>query len=601
MLLRGTLLYLLLAFPQLLLAENDIFLGDLQADSADALLEKNEETIVSAENDSRLQLRQSRLGEIYADIIDQRNEITHLYAEIEAQQDALKLEHLQTRLETATARLDRLQKSFEEIAIGGVDTASMSDEVLGSTAGIESSVRDIFKPLVINLRRVTERPRKIEQLRSEVDFYRSSLARINVALARLSELNSTGLSPELKAGIEVMKERWRQKKELYEHRLQSAELQLEEQFSDNTSLFGELGTASLEFLRGRGFNIFLAIVAFTLTLVVIVVLRRLLRTLAHSRTGSAHFSGRLFLLLINVFSVLLAFMMAMGVLYIRGDWLILGILILFLVGIGWSLKNTLPDFIDEARLMLNMGVVREGERVLFQGVAWKVENIGLYSTLVNPLLAGGSTRLTLAQLRTLNARPLDGSETWFPTRQGDFVLLHDDDYAQVLMQSADTVQLQIPGKSTCYYQTADFLSARPVNLSESGFSLYMNCYLDYQHRYQLNAGIRAALEKQVRSALEGEAFGIHLETLQVSFRKAERFALNLGVFAAFSGEAAADYIQIRRSLRQIIFDTSNLNGWSLAYSELKVNMGKSLADRSKNRNAGVHDDRHQGSVGPTGT
>jgi hypothetical protein len=62
--------------------------------------------------------------------------------------------------------------------------------------------------------------------------------------------------------------------------------------------------------------------------------------------------------------------------------------------------------------------------------------------------------------------------------------------------------------------------------------------------------------------------------LWVGFRQA-------GVFVRFSGEAAPKYINIRRSLREIIFETCNENGWSLAYSELKIN------DRQQHKEPGA--------------
>lgn len=575
-------LCVMLAMPGLLYAANDIFLGDLPAGDANKLLEDDEAVIANAERDSRLQTRQSRLTAIQADITEQRAVINKLYADIALKKNALEVERLKARLAAATAQLERLQNSFEEIATGGVDTTTLSDKSLSEDSGIESGMRDIFKPLVINLRRITERPRKVEELRSEIDFYQSRLAQINIALANLADLDKTTLSPDLHAGIKVIGERWRLQKMLDTHNLQAAQLQLDEQYSNGTSLFGGLGSATLDFLSGRGFNLFLAITAFTATMVVIVLLRRLLNGMIGRRAKGAFFYERLFLLTVNVLSVLVAFLVAMGVLYVRGDWLILGIVILFLIGIGWSLKNMLPGFMDEARLMLNMGVVREGERVLFQGVPWRVENIGIYSTLVNPLLAGGTTRITLQQLRTLNGRPLDDSELWFPTRQGDCVLLGDNEFARVVSQSPEAVQLQVPGRALRYIPAPDFVSANPVNLSTAGFGLYIHCDLDYRHRYQLTRGIRAVLEKQVRNALEREEFGVHLQSLKVGFRQAERFALQLGVFARFSGEVASDYINIRRSLREIIFETCNENGWSLAYSELKISN-----DRQQPRGFGV--------------
>ena len=48
------------------------------------------------------------------------------------------------------------------------------------------------------------------------------------------------------------------------------------------------------------------------------------------------------------------------VLYVTGDWLLLGLALLILAGIAIGLKKYLPQFLAEAKLLLNLGAVREG-------------------------------------------------------------------------------------------------------------------------------------------------------------------------------------------------------------------------------------------------
>jgi hypothetical protein len=41
----------------------------------------------------------------------------------------------------------------------------------------------------------------------------------------------------------------------------------------------------------------------------------------------------------------------------------------------------LPSFIREVMLLLNIGAVREGERVVYNGIPWLVKTLNLYQYL----------------------------------------------------------------------------------------------------------------------------------------------------------------------------------------------------------------------------
>ena len=49
-------------------------------------------------------------------------------------------------------------------------------------------------------------------------------------------------------------------------------------------------------------------------------------------------------------------------------------------------KNGLPRYYAQARLLLNLGDAREGERVVVNGLPWQVRSLNLVSELVNPAL-----------------------------------------------------------------------------------------------------------------------------------------------------------------------------------------------------------------------
>jgi hypothetical protein len=139
----------------------------------------------------------------------------------------------------------------------------------------------------------------------------------------------------------------------------------------------------------------------------------------------------------------------------------------------------LPGYVREARLLLNAGAAREGERVIYNGLPYRIASLNLYSELRNPELEG-TVRLPLATLSQLISRPA-GEEDWFPCSVGDYLLLPDGSFAQVLQQSVERVQLKVVG-SILQYSSAEFLQLNARNLTREGFGIIANFGIDYRHQ-----------------------------------------------------------------------------------------------------------------------
>jgi len=75
----------------------------------------------------------------------------------------------------------------------------------------------------------------------------------------------------------------------------------------------------------------------------------------------------------------------MIVFYVVEDWVLFSLSILLLLGIAWTLRQALPRYIHQIQIFLNIGSVREGERLLLDGLPWQVRTINVFSTLVNPV------------------------------------------------------------------------------------------------------------------------------------------------------------------------------------------------------------------------
>jgi len=58
-------------------------------------------------------------------------------------------------------------------------------------------------------------------------------------------------------------------------------------------------------------------------------------------------------------------------LYLFGDWVLLILALLLILGLIWTSKQAIPRFWTPTVLMLDMGPVREGERVHYRGLPWR--------------------------------------------------------------------------------------------------------------------------------------------------------------------------------------------------------------------------------------
>jgi hypothetical protein len=209
-------------------------------------------------------------------------------------------------------------------------------------------------------------------------------------------------------------------------------------------MFETVGSAVYEFILGRGLTLVLALIAG----IVLWYLMRALRRLVRSRRQSVpdrQQAARIRLLAYgyHLLTIVLVAFAVLSVFYLRGDVLLLSLAIIALVMLALGVWRFLPGYVREARLLLNAGAAREGERVIYNGLPYRIASLNLYSELRNPELEG-TVRLPLATLSQLISRPA-GEEDWFPCSVGDYLLLPDGSFAQVLQQSVERVQLKVVG------------------------------------------------------------------------------------------------------------------------------------------------------------
>ena len=227
-------------------------------------------------------------------------------------------------------------------------------------------------------------------------------------------------------------------------------------------------------------------------------------------------------------------------------------------------------------MLLNLSTVREGERVIYNGLPWQVKALNLYTKLHNPALKGGLIRLPVRELSGLQSRPFHKDEPWFPTREEDLVILADGAIGKVILQTPEQVVLDTLGGCHKTYPTLAFLQQNPINYSINNFGVFATFGLDYAHQAQITRDIPQTLERILAEELAKEEYGKDIITLLVQFKEAGSSSLDILVFTSFPGKwAITSYFAIGRTIQRIIVDACTTHGWGIPFPQITVHQGPS--------------------------
>lgn len=363
-----------------------------------------------------------------------------------------------TRIGLLTKRLTALEDGFEQLA-SGVEKSTVSPGGNGSDFEWNNELKELLAPLITEMKHATARPREIQGLRSKLEGYDEELQRVEQALFNISHLQTNPkLPPSLTQHLETLASKWRHR----EHELSSlqglTELKLEEKEKGKRTLSDSLQDFTRLFFKSRGRNLLMALGVLFGTLFIMGRLRTLIATHSRLYERAQTVYARIFDLVYMLITITVALLATIGTLYMVSDWVLLSILLIFVVGLLWASKEAIPRMWGQIRMLLNLGTVREGERIVYQGVPYKVSAINFYSELENEALQGGRVRLPLKDLFTLRSRPCHPDEPWFPTQRGDWVLLSDSTHAEVTVQSPEYIGLRLLGGATRQLPPATFLA-----------------------------------------------------------------------------------------------------------------------------------------------
>lgn len=517
---------------------------------------------------------QERLLGILASIETAEAERAALRTRPPADASESEIAEVQEDLKRVERRIGELRASFAELATGGATVDKLEEPKESKPFDWQAELEDVLRPLLEEVKRMTERPRTIERLRSEREIYQERLETADRALAKIGQTQANTDAEAVQEVLKSLEYDWQSRRADAESRLQLIDTQLERLLAPEEDGRG-ITEVVRQFFAGRGLNILLAVGTFVLTYALLaglggVVGSRLQRREAARARRLAKAGGIIF----RAASVVLALFGAMVALWVRGDWLILGLLILFLLGAAITLRSSLPRYVGEIRILLNMGGVREGERVVYNGIPWRIKSLNFFSTLHNPLLRGGTIRVPIEEMEKLQSRQYLKDEPWFPSRENDFVILDGDVFGKVLLQTPEVVELQVVG-STKTYPVADYLAQRPRNLSTDGFAVPVTVGLDYRHQGEILSTVVDRLRAHLEERLEDQVFRRHLKDMVVDFNEAASSSLDLIVVGVFRGAAAEHYWSIRRFLQRTAVEACNRYGWGIPFDQLTVHLQES--------------------------
>lgn len=474
------------------------------------------------------------------------------------------------QIQAISAKLYTLREQFTEIATG-VEPQAFTMPKEERRFDWQQRLLELVEPLLNELGRLTARPREIDGLRTQLSRYQEQRRLIDQALANLQALAAPPPDPALLPTLLTLQRDWEQRSKDLTTQERITNQQLEQRLGEQTSVTESVQQLFQLFFRSRGRNVLLAagaLAGFWL------VWYRLFRVIQHwspwHRQGGS-FGARLFDVLYTGFTVLGAILMALGVLYLLGDWVLLTLAFLFLLGLAWTSRTMIPKFWGEAMLMLNLGPLREGERVIYNNLPWRVQSLNFYTRLVNPALTGGDVRLPLRDCLNLRSRASVEHEVWFPTREGDWIVLGEETLARVILQTPEIVRVVCLGGSQQTFGTVAFLDQHPTVLS-TGFRLSVQFGVDYQHQALVTQAIPAQLEARLHQNLRTAGHTKDLVHLAVEFEEAGASALNLRVLADFAGAAAPRWLVLRRAIQRICVDACNDYGWVIPFTQMTLHL-----------------------------
>ena len=471
-----------------------------------------------------------------------------------------------------------LQRSFEHIALGGINQNALAEQP-EQKIDWRDELEQISRPLISGLKEITAKPRQMDALRRDIEQQENQLEQIDRALASLQQFRAQAMPAAVAEPVNRLVSEWQIRRDDTQRALDIARYKLDSLKVEGATWQASAKKAVSGFFLGRGLTLFLAVVVgIAIWLVLKVLLEIYWRWLYRARedVGIARaplviYSYRLFTAIMIVLGVLMVF-------YVRGDVLLITLALLALAGVALSLRQTLPRYTAELRLLLGIGPVREEERLVYKGVPYRVDSLSVYTILRNPLLEG-VLRLPLHDMSEFTSR-LAGDEPWFPCQPEDYILLGDGSFGRVLRQTIELVEVLVRD-ARMQIGTADFLGQNIRNLSREGFGVVATFGIDYQHQAICLDRVPGVFREAIIARFDQAGLKGDITDIVVEFKEAGTSSLDYQIYLIMNGRAAKAYFKAQRLVQQACVEACNREGWVIPFTQVTVHAADDGTDRGK--------------------
>ena len=514
----------------------------------------------------RVQNNARSLEALLRSLQSKREDITETQERLKNAPDEITRNQRLEELRTLKGEEAELNDQFVRFAVG-VDTSLFTDEP-ETKFDWQQEVGALVKPILAEFKNATAKTRAIGELRAEIDDLHEVHSVAEEAVRNIEMLAAAERTPELTSRLIQELEEWRQRRDDAHNQLTGLQIQLDARLAEKQSFLDASTAYARDFFRTRGLNLVFGAAAFCAVFFGLRLLSFLMRKLRPAKEDRS-FTSRLGALLFQLSSVLGGLAATLLVFNMVGDWFLLGIIIIFLIGIAWASAKALPQYIEIVKLMLNVGAVKEQERLLFDGAPWRVADLGLTARLENPLLDGGLLVLPIKYLVGYHSRPNGAKEEWFPCRAGDWVQLSDGKMGRVAYQTPSAVQVTELGGSQVVYQTPDFLALSPRTLS-TGFRITTTFGVDYKHQVISTSEIPEKMKAMLEAGLGEVAGAGNVKRVAVEFTEAGASSLDYAIDVDLAADAAPRYPSIVRAISRVLVDACNENNWVIPFQQITL-------------------------------
>ena len=533
---------------------------------ADTTVDHEQEAVIEV----KLQSAVENLLNIQQSIELKRNAIRELRDQLKKLDDSSEKQELEQKIVRIKNDMSNLQLSFEHIALGGVNQTILTGQPEQKVKW-QDEIEQISRPLLSSLKELTAKPRQIDSLRRDIERLEDQNKVIDKALESIRFFKNQTLPAITSDPVNQLLIDWEQRRDDTQRKLEISHFKLTSLKTESATWQTSTWEAITEFVSGRGQTLLLAtIIGLTIWLVskglLMLYWRWFYKTrydVGITRAPLLYYSYRLATVAIIILAILTVF-------YVRGDVLFLTLALFALAGAALTLRQTLPRYTAEIRLLLGVGPVREAERLVLDGVPFIVDSLSVYTVLRNPALEG-VLRLPLHSMNALVSRPT-AQEPWFPCQPGDFILLANGKFAQVLRQTIELVEVAVKN-SIMQISTRNFLDQNIRNLSREGFGITCTFGVDYQHQAICLDVVPGKFKAAIITRFEQADLKDAIKDILVEFTAASASSLDYRIYLVLNSHTADAYYRVQRFVAQACVETCNREGWVIPFTQITVHSG----------------------------